>query len=281
MSDHDLEPLSSELASLFRAERDRPAPADVARDRIFDRVQTTLGLAPGGGPTGSGGQETDGSGSQTAGGSAPRPSGWVRHPLTTGLSGLLVGGLLGAFLHAELRPVSPPQPVAADRAHSAPEVAVAPSSTVSEASASPVKEAPASAGASTDVAHQAAPSSSSVAALPRGGSSSQNGDARGTAPKSDDGPGRDVDLAAERAQLEIARTAVARNQGGRAIEALRQHAKQFPRGRLSEEREALWIQALLATGQRAEAGARAERFRKRFPKSLMLPALAQALGSNP
>jgi hypothetical protein len=281
MRDPDLDPLPSELVDLFRAERDRPSPPDDARARVFDRVQTTLGLPQGGGTGGSGAPETGGSGSEAAG-AAPRPGTWLGRPLTTGLSGLVVGGLLGAFIHAQLRPVPRPPPVVAgDLALATAKPAAAPPPVAPEASSLPPTPV-ASTRASADATPSAAPSSAQGRPEQAGATSaSHGGDARAATQASDEGPGRDVDLAAERAQLEIARTAVGRGQGARAIEALERHAKQFPRGRLSEEREGLWIQALLAVGRRGEARARAERFRKRFPRSLLLPALAPALGSNP
>jgi TolA-binding protein len=88
-----------------------------------------------------------------------------------------------------------------------------------------------------------------------------------------DRPGHDLDLARERAALEVARTAIGRGQSASALQALAQHAREFPRGQLGEEREALWIQALLGSGQAAEARARAARFRARYPKSMMIPVL--------
>lgn len=79
---------------------------------------------------------------------------------------------------------------------------------------------------------------------------------------------RDTDLAAERALVDRARTALTRGQSASALEALDVHAKQFPRGRLAEEREALAVDALARTGRADEAKARAARFRKTWPSSL-------------
>jgi hypothetical protein len=124
--------------------------------------------------------------------------------------------------------------------------------------------------ASSPAASTSAPAGARSAATPGGPASAQA-----------DVPGRDVDLAAERALLEIARTALARGQSARALEALQRHATEFPRGRLGEEREALSIQALLAAGRRDEARARAERFEKTFPRSLLLPAIDAALAPKP
>jgi outer membrane protein assembly factor BamD (BamD/ComL family) len=91
---------------------------------------------------------------------------------------------------------------------------------------------------------------------------------------------REESLRAERAILDVARTAVGRGQGAAALAALDRHAHDFPRGRLSEEREGMIIQALLMSGRSPEARSRLERFRKSFPRSMMLPALDAALGEG-
>jgi outer membrane protein assembly factor BamD (BamD/ComL family) len=90
-----------------------------------------------------------------------------------------------------------------------------------------------------------------------------------------------VSLSAERALLETARAAVARGQSGATIGALRRHEQEFPQGRLAEERESLWVQALVMGGQYDEARARAARFRQKFPDSMLLPAVESAVGSIP
>lgn len=87
-------------------------------------------------------------------------------------------------------------------------------------------------------------------------------------------------LAAERALLDVARTALARGAPEEALEATQRHGREYAAGLLSEEREALAIRALMALGRRDEAKARAERFRARFPKSLLLPALDATLGNT-
>lgn len=114
------------------------------------------------------------------------------------------------------------------------------------------------------------------------------------APGRSDGAGaeHDRELARERALLETARTALARKppdpaeaadapERPDAITLLLQHARQFPDGRLAEERESLLIQALAAAGRTSEARSRAARFRTRFSHSLLLPAVeAAALGAD-
>ncbi|MBI5532195.1 MAG: hypothetical protein HY898_05750 [Deltaproteobacteria bacterium] len=54
---------------------------------------------------------------------------------------------------------------------------------------------------------------------------------------------------------------------GRALALTREHARRFPSGALSQEREAIAIQALVGLGRKAEARARAERFASANPGS--------------
>ncbi len=83
--------------------------------------------------------------------------------------------------------------------------------------------------------------------------------------------GRDVSLSAERALLEVARAAMAKGDLPATFTALEKHQHDFANGRLAEEREALFIQALHAAGREAEAASRTERFNKQFPDSLLAP----------
>lgn len=88
-------------------------------------------------------------------------------------------------------------------------------------------------------------------------------------------------LGAERTLIDVARTASSRGKMTEAMAALDEHAARFPRGALSEEREGLRIQLLLAQGRTADARARATSFRKNFPTSLMLPAIDAQLNAAP
>jgi hypothetical protein len=100
-------------------------------------------------------------------------------------------------------------------------------------------------------------------------------------PRPPEGDDRDRELAAERALLETARTAAQRGQGEATLEALAAHAKRFPSGRLAEERESLWVAALVEAGRTAEARQRAARFHARFPSSLLGAAVDAAVRSIP
>jgi hypothetical protein len=85
------------------------------------------------------------------------------------------------------------------------------------------------------------------------------------------------DLAGEQAQIDIARAALARGRPGDALRSLGEHQRIYPSGKLREEREALAVQALVQSGQKAAATSRAERFRRSFPNSFFGPVVEQAV----
>ena len=58
-----------------------------------------------------------------------------------------------------------------------------------------------------------------------------------------------------------------------AITSLTEHQTRFPSGRLTEERELLFVQALAGMGDAEAAQARASAFAERFPGSIFLPAV--------
>lgn len=84
-------------------------------------------------------------------------------------------------------------------------------------------------------------------------------------------------LAAERALIDVARTAVARHHPDVALDAIQRHERDFPHGQLTEEREGLRVIALARAGERDEARARAEQFRARWPRSVLLRAIDAVL----
>jgi hypothetical protein len=100
-----------------------------------------------------------------------------------------------------------------------------------------------------------------------------------TAPATSSRP--DDPLAAERSLLEMARAALGRGQADRALAALRRHARQFPNGELTEEREGLLVQSLVGAQKYDQAREKADQFKKRYPRSLFAPVVDQAIGSIP
>ncbi|WP_437775746.1 RNA polymerase sigma factor [Sorangium sp. So ce1097] len=89
-------------------------------------------------------------------------------------------------------------------------------------------------------------------------------------------PPLDVDLTL----IQRAIAALGAGQAAEALDALDRHARSYPRSARAQQREALAIQALEQIGRRAEAAARAARFRGAFPGSAYLPAVEDALSGS-
>jgi hypothetical protein len=226
------DPPDADLASLFDAERSRPAPPDAARARVLARVSATV---------------TAGGGSGGASGPALPASG-------TALGGpILLGLALGGALVAAVAVFQPSHEGGAD-----------------------------------GDTRRASPPSTEHAALPVATSIAEPPAVRPTEvarPRSSAEPTvavrREESMAAEQAILDEANEALASGRSAAAFAALARHADQFPRGRLSEEREGLWLRTLLADGRKDEARARAARFKQLYPHSMLLPALEATLGAIP
>jgi HAMP domain-containing protein len=73
--------------------------------------------------------------------------------------------------------------------------------------------------------------------------------------------------------LQPARVAVAAANFTRALSAIAEHARHFPKGQLAEEREALRIEALAGLHHTEEARRAAAAFSARFPGSVLLPSM--------
>lgn len=80
--------------------------------------------------------------------------------------------------------------------------------------------------------------------------------------------------------LQPARQAVAQQDFNSALSAIAEHQRQFPTGRLTEEREALRVKALLGLGRSAEAQRAGAAFRARFPRSALLGRIEEMLGKQ-
>jgi len=83
--------------------------------------------------------------------------------------------------------------------------------------------------------------------------------------------------ALELALLDRARAAVAGGDFVTALVSIREHRQRFPNGRLVEEREALRVKALRGLGREDEARRAAADFRARFPRSVLLPKMTEAV----
>jgi outer membrane protein assembly factor BamD (BamD/ComL family) len=94
-------------------------------------------------------------------------------------------------------------------------------------------------------------------------------------------PGRGSQLSAERILLDEARAALAQGDSARALDRLERHRRTFQVPLLAEERDAMWVQALVKAGRYDEARAHASAFRKRSPDSLFSSVVDSAIDSIP
>ena len=78
---------------------------------------------------------------------------------------------------------------------------------------------------------------------------------------------------AELRLLRLARAAVARDDFAAALPPIAEHARRFKDGRLTEEREALRVKALVGLGRNDDARRAAAAFRAHFPRSVLLSAV--------
>ncbi len=77
-------------------------------------------------------------------------------------------------------------------------------------------------------------------------------------------------FALELTLLEPARRSIARGDFTGALAAIARHQREYPRGQLAEERQALRVRALWGMGDKAAAESAAAVFRKRYPHSGLL-----------
>lgn len=267
--------LPAHIAAMLDLERGAPGMPAEAKSRVLARLGQSLPPTPDSGSEGSpdggeaGGLPADGAGQAAAqvsahGGSAASGASstvlgaLAQKPVLLATTMFALGGASGALVyHSASGPGTQPAAVVAEqRPAESPEL-VAPA--VVGFDASPHGD---DAGVTIDV-------SQAVAEAPAGPSR------RSPASRSSD-----ERLAAERALIEVARTALARGDSQAALASLQRHARNFSRGQLSEERDALWIRALVIDREFAAAGIRAEKFQTRYPRSLFLPMIRDALAKS-
>jgi TolA-binding protein len=247
------------LREFLDAEKSRPDPSLEVQQRTMSRLSATLGLGAGLDPGSASSPPADPLPSPlpsapTTGGSLSRVLG---HAMYRTMATFLVGAAVGATVYgtvARLRPDPRPPSPAQDKAIVAPPSATPAPAAFAPNSPTTVENTPGRVASAPNTLH---PSGEPVAQT------------------------RDTGLAAERNLIEIARTALARSHIDGALATLRRHARQYPKGQLSEERDSLLVQALVAKGDYAQARERATRFRRQHPNSLFLPAVVQAVQSIP
>jgi hypothetical protein len=80
---------------------------------------------------------------------------------------------------------------------------------------------------------------------------------------------------AELELLQRAHTAYTRRDFSVALTLIAEHARRFPKGHLAEQREALHVRSLAGAGRTDEAQRAAAAFALRFPRSVLLPRVAE------
>jgi hypothetical protein len=84
----------------------------------------------------------------------------------------------------------------------------------------------------------------------------------------------------EIALIDQATAALARGNAAAALSSVREHARRFPSGAMNEDRDRLWIDALVRTGRTDEARTRATAFARRFPDSVHRAAIERQLARD-
>jgi hypothetical protein len=110
------------------------------------------------------------------------------------------------------------------------------------------------------------PTASAPATIPRASASGSSAAAPDAVPSSLERPEPEAAIL-ERARAQLATSPAT------ALSTTEHHARSFPRGVLSQEREVVAIDALLRLGRRADAVARVDAFRARHPASAYLRRL--------
>ncbi|MCL2724492.1 MAG: hypothetical protein FWD69_08655 [Polyangiaceae bacterium] len=251
MIEDSQDPFPPELTALLELECRSHPPDPKLKAEVFDRVETAIALA--GSAGGGGGPAVPDATPHAMKAMKVGVSVGAKKLIGVGLAALAVGGAAGSASTAVLlqrseNPVATPVLAASHPPPSAPIIEIAAS-------------APSTGGSSVTALPPPVPVAS-----------------RTTAPASSAARG---DLAKERELLDVARAALARGRPADAIAAANEHARRWPRGYLEEEREVVLIQALAAAGKHQEVAAKAARFRRTFPASMLMPAVDAALDGSP
>ncbi|CAN5885534.1 hypothetical protein BH11MYX4_BH11MYX4_22900 [soil metagenome] len=254
MTDPMIDPLPPDIVALLEREKlAYPAEASL-KVEVLARVEKTLGagVGPGGGGSGDGG----GAGGHGAGGAvgALVRSFSARAVTAIAVGSFIAGGVVGGVVVNQATTAPSSAPVApANVAMSVRAIETAALDAESEAESEALMDA--------SPAISAAPVADAALARP---ATKDPADQRG-------------DLTRERELLDVARASLSRGSPNDAIAAAERHSRRWPQGYLTEERDAVWIQALVAAGRRADAERKAAEFRRGAPNSVLMPAVDRAL----
>jgi hypothetical protein len=91
---------------------------------------------------------------------------------------------------------------------------------------------------------------------------------------------RQSGLREQQALLDRARLALANGRHELCLAAIAAHQSRFPQSLLAEERDALTIKALAATGDLSSARERLVAFLANYPRSLLIPSLETTVGET-
>lgn len=244
MTDQNMTPLDDDVAQVLAQEREAPGPGADVQARVWSRVEATLAASPAA--------------------SAPVKAGVGPASWWLGAVALVAVGVVAWNLSPQDGVSTAPH----DPMNEAPVVApVAPAaSAASELEPAPTRPTLPTAVEVEDerpVARaEPPPPSPSVAPVAPVES------AAASRPAKVKPPSPPANLRAERRLIDKARAALSSGQSTGAIGALKRHLHRFPKGLLAEEREALWVRALVLGGRDDQAIERAARFRVRYPGSI-------------
>lgn len=248
MSDVDDDKLPDDLAGwLAPAKELRGPPADV-RARMESRLLAALPNGPGGGGSGARPEPPASAAPATR---MPQIPAWIA------AATFVLGVGVGAGALASSPRATTTTPTESAETKTPPRPSAAPSVGSAGTSAAPSETSP------TLRPEDLPAAATGALASPKPAATTPRGPASG-------------DLSAERAVLDVARTALGRGDPAHALASTDEHARRFPRGALSEEREAIAVQALAQSGRAEEARSRALRFKKDHPESILLPAVLAA-----
>lgn len=218
-----LEALDEELAAALGPMREDVDVPDGVEARLFERLQSSVNVAPPSVPA------------------APSPAATTGAPWWTVAASFGAGAVAGALALHTLSAPPPPETIVREVT-----IAVFPD-----------------AGSDAPFAVDAGPSDAWVARASEAPQANEN-----SAPEA-------ASQGGERALLMRAQVALTRALASDALAALSEHRSRYPRGQLTEEREALWVQALAASHD-ARAASAAEAFLARYPSSIFREAVEAA-----
>jgi hypothetical protein len=249
--------LDADALAMLRAYRtDERIPAEV-HDRVWSRVRADV---------------------------EPSPGRWLRYGALTGLLAAAAVGVLwmgGRLLRAEppappgsqagyqgkgsapegtATPRAPEQATPRRHASGEPPAGTTPGATASDAAATALDD------------DRATPGATATSTDPSPSSSGRRGAAdvdRRAAPTAQSGPAPGSTLAEENRLLARARAALLDADPGQALARLDEHARRFPDGVLSEERQALRAVALCEAGRDADGHAAAKAFLREHPQAAL------------